>query len=222
MTSITRAFSSSALRRLATSAAIGASLAASSPALAQGYSEPPDLSNDPAAPTPVTLSVGDNLISGTTGRLTMNDPVDQDYFTFTLGANEVLSAITILEGTTTSGVAGVAFIALDSGSSVTYSGTDATGLLGWTHYNGANTGQNILPIMSVPNQGSSGFGAIGDGTYSVWIQEASPGMIEPYRFNFLVRETPEPATWAMMLAGFGCVGLAFRRRRKLEAAKALA
>jgi hypothetical protein len=58
MTSITRAFSSSALRRLATSAAIGASLAASSPALAQGYSEPPDLSNDPAAPTHFTLWVG--------------------------------------------------------------------------------------------------------------------------------------------------------------------
>ena len=28
-----------------------------------------------------------------------------------------------------------------------------------------------------------------------------------------VREVPEPATWAMMLLGFGAVGIASRRRR---------
>jgi hypothetical protein len=34
--------------------------------------------------------------------------------------------------------------------------------------------------------------------------------------GFLVA-VPEPATWAMMLLGFGAIGLAFRRRRSLAA-----
>ena len=41
-----------------------------------------------------------------------------------------------------------------------------------------------------------------------------------YGFNFVVGEfigespVPEPATWAMMLLGFGAVGYAMRRRRR--------
>nr|WP_084192404.1 PEPxxWA-CTERM sorting domain-containing protein [Parasphingorhabdus marina] len=33
---------------------------------------------------------------------------------------------------------------------------------------------------------------------------------------------PEPATWAMMIGGFGLVGGAMRRRKKLTAQPALA
>jgi hypothetical protein len=57
------------------------------------------------------------------------------------------------------------------------------------------------------------------------VQEASPGPRVSYRFNFIVSEftpVPEPSTWAMMLLGFGAVGMAVRRnrRRALEAAPA--
>jgi hypothetical protein len=33
-----------------------------------------------------------------------------------------------------------------------------------------------------------------------------------------IHETPEPATWAMMLLGFGAIGLSFRRRQRALAA----
>ena len=202
MIGVTRAFG-----RLASAVLI----ALAAPAMAQGYDEGAsgDLSNDPAAPTPVSLSTGSNLIAGTTGRATANDLIDADYFTFTLSADQVLDSITVLDGTT---AIGLAFIGIDSGNQVTFTGPGATGLLGWTHYDTGDIGTNILDDMSVPNMGSSGFGALGAGTYSVWIQEASPGPLDNYRFNFAVREVPEASTWAMMLAGFGLLGLAFRRR----------
>lgn len=198
-------------RACTAAAAIG--LLFSSPSLGQGYSEGADLSNDPSAPTPVTLSVGDNLISGTTGRATANDAIDADYFTFTLGTYDVLDSIWVLDGTTTHNLA---FIGIDSGDQVTVPGPAATGLLGWTHYDMGDIGTNILDDMSVPNMGSSGFDALGAGTYSVWVQEASPGDLVNYRFNFAVRSVPEPTTWAMMLTGFGCIGFAFRRRKASE------
>jgi len=193
-------------------------MAAASPAKAQGYDEgvSGDLSNSPVAPTSVSFTTGSNLVIGTTGRATANDPIDADYFTFTLGTEQVLDSITVLEGTT---AIGLAFIGIDSGNQVTVSGPGATGLLGWTHYDTGDIGTNILDDMSVPNMGSSGFGTLGAGTYSVWIQEASPGPLDNYRFDFAVREVPEPSSWAMMLAGFGLLGLAFRRRPLRRAAR---
>jgi len=204
--------------RLATSVLSAALIAAASPAKAQGYDEgvSGDLSNSPVAPTSVSFTTGSNLVIGTTGRATANDPIDADYFTFTLGTDQVLDSITVLEGTT---AIGLAFIGIDSGNQVTVPGPGATGLLGWTHYDTGDIGTNILDDVSVPNMGSSGFGTLGAGTYSVWIQEASPGPLDNYRFDFAVREVPEPSSWAMMLAGFGLLGLAFRRRPLRRAAR---
>ena len=70
--------------------------------------------------------------------------------------------------------------------------------------------------MSIPANGSTGFsGTLGTGSYSVWIQEISPGGPVPYSFDFVVGSVPEPGTWAMMLAGFGLLGLALRKRRAI-------
>jgi hypothetical protein len=41
-----------------------------------------------------------------------------------------------------------------------------------------------------------------------------------YRFAFSVNVIPEPATWAMMIAGFGLVGFAMRRRKSTIASVA--
>src|SRR5215204_1776085 len=101
MIGVTRAFRRPRRRacwRLATGLASAALIVVAAPATAQGYNEgvSGDLSNTAAAPTPVSFTTGSNLVIGTTGRATANDPIDADYFTFTLGANQVLDSITVL------------------------------------------------------------------------------------------------------------------------------
>jgi hypothetical protein len=52
---------------------------------------------------------------------------------------------------------------------------------------------------------ATGFGSFFDGTVTLTqATQVTPGL-------------PEPATWAMMLLGFGAVGLALRRRRRIPA-----
>jgi len=217
-----------AWRHWAAAAAGAAALAmASSPASAvvaydEGVSG--DLSNNRLAPTPITFGIGENIVAGMDGH-DVTGAVDRDYFTFTLGANEVLSGIVVLPGTET---LGLSFIGLESGNQITLDPTTTTaaGLLGWTHYSSGNNnhpsdiGVNLLSRMSVPANGSSGFGALGPGTYSVWLQETSPGGAVPYRLNFAVSQVPEPSTWAMMLLGFGFAGIALRRSKRASLARA--
>ncbi|MEY2883272.1 MAG: motif, partial [Pseudomonadota bacterium] len=40
------------------------------------------------------------------------------------------------------------------------------------------------------------------------------GELRVTRVRYLVGQVPEPATWAMLLIGFGATGAALRRRRK--------
>ena len=196
----------------AAAAAVTVSGSPASAAVAYDESVSPDLSDTGLAPTPISLSIGSNIIQGSSGHDSAG-AIDRDYFTFTLGANQALTAIDILQGTQT---LGFSFIGIQAGNQVTlpFFPADATGLLGWYHYSSADIGTDILDNMSVPTDGSSGFaGTLGPGTYSVWVQEISPGGAVPYSFDFVVAQVPEPATWAMMLVGFGAIGLCFRRRR---------
>jgi len=160
-----------------------------------------DLSNSGLTPTLLTVSLGSNDLSGTTGKT--NNIIDRDYFTFTVPPGLELTAITVLPGTQTLGTLGESFIGIESGSEVTVStaATTAAGLLGWYHYDDtADIGLNILPLMGTSGLGSTGFtGPLPAGTYSFWVQEASVGTV-PYGLEFTVA-TPEPATWTMLLTG---------------------
>lgn len=199
--------------------ALAAVIAVSPASAASTYSEnvSGDLSNNGLSPTAISLAFGNNMIEGNTGRDSAG-AIDRDYFTFTLASGQALDAIELLTGTTT---LGFSFIGVQSGNQLTLppSTPDATGLLGWYHYSSADVGSNILDNIGVPAAGSTGFnGPLGPGTYTFWVQEASPGSPVRYRFNFLVGnfvgEVPEPSTWAMLLLGFGAVGYAMRRRRR--------
>ena len=179
-----------------------------------------DLSNSGLTPTSVSMALGNNIISGTTGQA--NGVIDRDYFTFTLAPGQQLNAIQVLAGTTS--ISGPdpnnprSFIGIQSGNQVTVlpSAASAAGLLGWTHYGPSLIGTDILDDMGVSAAGSTGFTPpLGSGTYSVWIQEANVGSAN-YVFNFLVASVPEPSTWAMMLSGFGLIGLARRRQRRRQ------
>ena len=204
----------------AAAGAVALMLASAPAAAVVAYSETAsgDLSNSGLAPTPITLVAGDNTISGTSGRNEAG-AVDQDYFTFTLGADEYLTAIDILQGTVP---IGLSFIGVQSGNQVTVTGAggSAAGLLGWAHYDAGDVGTNILDDMGVAAAGSTGFSPpLGPGSYAFWVQEASPGTA-PYSFDFVVSHVPEPSTWAMMLVGFGAMAVSLRRKRRVEKAAA--
>jgi len=204
-------------------AVAAAAISSASPAFAAAtYSEgvKGDFSNSGLAPTAFDVALGNNIIEGRTGRVDGN--IDRDYFTFTLAAGQALESIIFTGGSSI----GLSFIGVQSGNQVTVSpsAADATGLLGWYHYSTADIGADILAEMGLPMAGSTGFtGPLGPGTYSFWIQEASPGNPVSYRFNFMVGEfvsespVPEPATWTMMLLGFGFAGMALRRSRRKAA-----
>ena len=196
--------------------ATAAALAVVSAPAAADYNETSgDLSNNPLAPTPITLTVGNNVITGSTGQA--NSVIDRDYFTFTLAPGQQLTAIQVLEGTTSlSGPnpsAPLSFIGLQAGSTVTDPAAPVVGaLLGYTHYGPSLIGTDILDNIAA-GPGAQGFTPpLGAGTYSVWIQEANVGTAH-YVFNFVVGMVPEPSTWMMMLAGFGLMGFALRRER---------
>lgn len=64
-------------------------------------------------------------------------------------------------------------------------------------YNGAMLSFGFGGIKSITFQGNnSGFG------------------VDNFRFDAGVSAVPEPATWAMMLFGFGAIGMTMRRRRR--------
>src|SRR5436309_12571664 len=113
-----------------------------------------DLSGSGLSPTPITIALGSNQVFGATGRTA--GVLDLDYFTFTVPVGQVLTGITILPATAGLGPLGDAFFGMQAGPQVTVlpTATDATGLLGWFHYDSRDIGTNILPLM-----GTSGFGS---------------------------------------------------------------
>jgi len=173
-----------------------------------------DLSNSGLTPTALSFSSGSNQVSGTTGN---SNGFDRDYFTFTVPSGNQLTSIIESAGTSVGGI--VSFIGIQAGPQVTVppTATDATGLLGWTHYGGVSANTDILPDMSVAQQGSSGFTRpLGPGVYSIWIQDFNAGSFS-YSFNFTLAPAaavPEPQTYATTLGAMGLlVLLGWRRNR---------
>ena len=66
--------------------------------------------------------------------------------------------------------------------------------------------------------GAAGYGQVGD--FSAYVKDHQPVGVDVGR-NFAFRVSgvvPEPATWGMMIVGFGATGLLLRRRRRIAIA----
>lgn len=167
-----------------------------------------DLSGVGTSPTFVALVAGSNQVLGATGN--PGPGTDRDYFSVTVPAGSVLSALTVLSGTAP---LGLAFLGIQAGSQVTVLPTAGSpaGLLGWTHYAVADVGVNVLPRIGT-GVGASGFsGALPAGSYAFWIQDFNPGS-STYNLELTVAAVPETSTAAALLLGLGL--LAWRGQRR--------
>lgn len=136
-------------------------------------------------------------VSGTFGNAEVNTSVFDDIIDVTFDAAGLVNF------TITTGFAGNAFEQDIDFTSVTFDGveffandvTEPSELRTLENYFVSAPGTYQLRI-----QGVAGNGTIADASYSGTINFAANAVV------------PEPATWAMMLAGFGAVGHAMRRR----------
>jgi len=70
----------------------------------------------------------------------------------------------------------------------------------------------VFQSAAAPGDGYANLLGVGPGEYA--ILTANRGFIVG---NFTIAQVPEPATWAMMLIGFGAIGLSLRFRRNRRA-----
>lgn len=172
-----------------------------------------DLSNTGLAPSAMTLDAGSNLINGGFGS------GDLDYLAVTILPGFVLDGI--ITGTGNNQGLSRSFIGVQSGSVMTVPPTtsSASGLLGWTHFGGAD-GVNLLPRMSAPAFGSSGFTApLAAGTYTFWINETLNASDLTFDLDFHVSPSPVPLPGAAWMLGSGLLGLAGAARRRQRVAR---
>jgi len=151
------------------------------------------LSTAPQSPTPLTLSLGDNLIIATIGG------VNRDYFKFTVQPTQSLTGFQLVSYDS---MDSVAWIALQTGSAWT-AGDNPQLMRFHQHFGTATTlGSNLLGISS-----SS---PLSPDNYVVRVQQL--GATTSYSLNLSV--VPEPSMITMAIAGIACGGFSMWRRRK--------
>lgn len=165
-----------------------------------------DLSSDNLNPTSISLSAGDNIISGNV----IAAPGDRDFWTVTIANDQSLDAIILDQFVTTEDRS---FFAVEQGPQITAINSAATylgsALVGAGA--GASQGDDILDDLGGAIFGGSGFiGALGPGTYTFWFQETAAEV--DYSLNFQVSQVPVPA--AAWLFGSALVGLAGVKRKQ--------
>lgn len=183
------------------------------PATAFAYDEAvsADLSNLPAAPTPLTFVVGSNQVKGTVRN---THPADtRDYFTFTIAAGHQLTAIRMPTYTnvTGGGPGNVGFQAINLGATSEIpdpSGGNEDFYLGGDHAVSVLPTDDLLLDLADGTPAGTGFSTpLGPGTYTYLMQQISGATA--YDLQFVVTgpapaSAPVPAwhPWlGMLLAG---------------------
>ncbi|MEO0423652.1 MAG: VPLPA-CTERM sorting domain-containing protein [Pseudomonadota bacterium] len=170
-----------------------------------------DLSSDPDAPTPLSFSVGSNII---TGSVSAGEGDTRDFITFTIADGQVLTALLQLEYVDgdTGGPGNRGFHAINEGETSFIPGGDTSDLfLGGDHLDPLDPGTDLLAILATAPLAGVGFDTpLGPGTYSYVVQQTGP-QNSAYSLDFQVAAVPLPAgVWLIASALMGLVG--FRRR----------
>ncbi len=164
-----------------------------------------DLSGDFSAPDPLVFLTGSNTIIGSTGangNTGATNGSDADYLTFSLGAGQQLTALTIDSYTFTGADPGVSFLGYVAGTAFT--GQDFPDIDGSAVF-AAGFGDVL----------GQGIGQLGPGNYSFWLQETSDSIVD-YQFTFQVSgpgAIPEPS--GAFLLTIVALGYVSRRNRVL-------
>ncbi len=203
-------------------AAAVCALLAAAPAIATIYNEAVsgDLSNDQAAPTALTLTLGSNSVIGTVNGFDNGD--GQDWVSFTIPTGFVMTSYVNSKygSADDQGFTGFQFGSSFSGDEFT-----AGSYAGYAHFGTAATnplppsstvGVNLLPLMANPSFsiGATGFTRpLAAGTYTFLIQQGDPATTS-YQFDMNVRSVsvPEPGSSLCLLGMGGLAILALRRR----------
>lgn len=137
---------------------------------------------------------GVNRGSGTAG-LTLGSP--------SVGAGILFDAVVVFNGS-----GGGNVIAFNEGQAPTVTALGSNQLLSF-----GNVILGLIPPELLPSRGF----AFADYTFNLWTRSGGGNAgIADFALdggNFGVTTVPEPGTWALLIAGFGAVGLASRRRR---------
>ena len=207
------------MRLILTAAMAAAAIGMATPALADPKT-PASPSNDPCTYSWIVGAVacqgyyGGNLLTGTTGSATTAD--ENTYINLLLTAATssgpgYTPPYVIPHGTVLGAIDGL------NGSATLDFGT--LNLTGWTIV-GAHFGNNPDADVTDPNiqdNDTTAFWLINVGSTPIHTLTLTNGQGSSNAQIFGTGYTPpvpEPATWAMMLLGFGGIGVAMRRRRK--------
>jgi hypothetical protein len=152
-----------------------------------------DLGTDPLAPTALPLSVGSNVITGTTGNF--GGVIDRDYVTFTVPAGHVLVAINLLAWAPDN----LGFSSLNTGAtSFVPSGATAASFLAGIHPAAGDVGGNLLDLMvSESVTGNSlPVPSLSAGTYCFLVQQTNP-ITQSYSMDFVLAGpiSTQKSTW---------------------------
>jgi hypothetical protein len=215
---------SSVTKKSLFSAAVCA-LLATAPAKATIYDEAVsgDLSNDPAAPTALTLTPGSNSVIGSVnGFPPGTDP--QDWVSFTIPTGFVMTSYvnSKYDSADPQGFTGFQF-----GSSFSGDPFAAISYAGYAHFGNEATnpdgtppkstvGVNLLPLMANPSfaPGTTGFTPpLHAGTYTFLIQQGNP-VTTNYQFDMNLRSVSAPESGSSLcLLGIGSLATFALRRR---------
>jgi len=202
---------------------VSALLAAPANATIYDESVSGDLSNNPAAPTALTLMPGLNSVIGSVNGFPPGTDA-QDWVSFTIPAGFVMVSYTNAKYKSSDDQG---FTGFQVGSSFSGDPFMAGSYAGYAHFGFAATnpdgtppattvGVNLLPLMADPNfaPGTTGFTPpLHAGTYTFLIQQGN-AVTTSYRFNMFLRpmSVPEPGSSLCLLAMGGFATLALRRR----------